>query len=56
MKIYIHWQDQFYKWQRYGYFHSEISAYNIANARAKATGKRYRLKSDDGSLLDYVAP
>ena len=55
-KIYVSWQNQHYQWQQFGYYHSEISAYTIAKARAKATGKRYRLKSDDGSILDYIDP
>ncbi len=56
MKIYVEWQDQFFKWKRYGYYHSDISAYTIARARAKSTGKRYRLISEDRSLLDIIEP
>ncbi len=56
MKIYVEWQDQFFKWKRYGYYHSDISAYNIARSRAKSTGKRYRLISEDRSLLDIIEP
>jgi len=56
MKIYLSWQDQHFRWQHYGCFHNAISAYTTAHSRARSTGKRYRLKSDDGTLLDYVEP
>ena len=56
MKIYLSWQDQHFRWQHYGCFHNAISAYTTAHSRANSTGKRYRLKSDDGTLLDYVEP
>ena len=56
MKIYVEWQDQFYKWKRYGCYHNDISAYNVAHARAKSTGKRYRLVSEDRSLIDIIEP
>ena len=56
MKIYVEWQDIFFKWKRYGYYHSEISAYQVAHARAKSTGKRYRLISEDRTLIDLIDP
>ena len=56
MKIYVEWQDQFYKWKRYGCYLNDISAYNVAHARAKSTGKRYRLVSEDRSLIDIIEP
>jgi len=54
MKIFVEWQDQFKKWQRYGYYHSDLSAYSVANNRARSTGKRHRLITEDHSLLDII--
>lgn len=54
MKIFVEWQDQFNRGQRYGYYHSDLSAYSVANNRARSTGKRHRLITEDHSLLDII--
>tara|TARA_B100001250_G_scaffold387531_1_gene385020 strand:+ start:82 stop:252 length:171 start_codon:yes stop_codon:yes gene_type:complete len=56
MKVYVQYQDIFYKWKPYGTFNTELSAYKIATARAKATRRRYRLVDQDKRLIDLVEP
>ena len=56
MKVYVQYQDIFYKWNPYGTFNTELSAYKIATARAKATRRRYRLVDQDKRLIDLVEP
>ena len=56
MKIFVEWQDQFNRWQRYGYYHNDLTAYTVANSRAKSTGKRHRLITENRSLLDIIEP
>ena len=56
MKVYIQYQDIFFKWRPYGTFNTELSAYKIATARATATGKRFRLVDKDKNLLDLIEP
>ena len=53
-KIIIQWQDQFGKWQQYQTVHHEGNAYQIAQQRARSTGKRHRLVDGDGRLLDLI--
>ena len=54
--IKIQYQDQFGKWQQYQTVHHEGNAYQIAQQRARSTGKRYRLVDGNGALLDLVNP
>ncbi len=56
MKFVIQYQDQFGKWHRYQEKHNEGDAYRTAKARAKATGKRFRIVDGDGRLIDLVDP
>jgi len=56
MKIYVQYQDIFFKWRSFGTFNTELSAYKIATARAKATRRRFRLVDKDKRLLDLVEP
>lgn len=56
MKFVLQYQDQFGKWHRYQEKHNEGDAYRTAKARAKATGKRFRIVDGDGRLLDLVDP
>ena len=56
MKIYVQYQNQFYKWLPYGSFHTELNAYTIATARAKATKKRFRLVDEKNNLIDLIEP
>ena len=56
MKFVIQYQDQFGKWHRYQEKHNEGDAYRTAKARAKATGKRFRIVDGDGRLIDIVDP
>ena len=55
-KIIIQWQDQFGKWQQYQTVHHEGNAYQIAQQRARSTGKRHRLVDESGALLDLIEP
>ena len=55
-KIYVQYQTQHHHWRPYGTFNTELSAYTIATARAKATGKRYRLVDERKRLIDLVPP
>ena len=56
MKFVLQYQDQFGKWHRYQEKHNEGDAFRTAKARAKATGKRFRIVDADGRLLDLVDP
>ena len=56
MKIIIEYQNQFGGWLRYTEKHNEKDAYRTARDRAIRTGKRHRLVSSDGQLLDMVLP
>ena len=56
MKFVLQYQDQFGKWHRYQEKHNEGDAYRTAKARAKATGKRFRIVDGDGRLIDIVDP
>ena len=54
MKIFVEWKDQFNRWQRHGYYHSDLSSYSFSNDRERSTGKRHRLITEDLSLLDII--
>jgi hypothetical protein len=56
MKFVLQYQDQFGKWHRYQEKHNEGDAFRTAKARAKATGKRFRIVDADGRLVDLVDP
>ena len=56
MKFVLQYQDQFGKWHRYQEKHNEGDAYRTAKARAKATGKRFRIVDGNGNLVDLVTP
>ena len=56
MKIKIFYQDQFAYWKYYTTKHNEADSYRVAKRRAKATGRRHKLISEDGSLLDLLEP
>ena len=56
MKFVLQYQDQFGKWHRYQEKRNEGDAYRTAKARAKATGKRFRIVDGDGRLIDLVDP
>ena len=56
MKYVLQDQDQFGRWHRYQEKHNEGDAFRTAKARAKATGKRFRIVDADGRLLDLVDP
>jgi hypothetical protein len=55
-KFIIQWQDQFGKWQRFQEMHHEGNAFQIAQQRARSTGKRHRLVDESGALLDLIDP
>ena len=56
MKLVLQYQDQFGRWHRYQEKHNEGDAFRNAKARAKATGKRFRIVDADGRLVDLVDP
>ena len=56
MSYVLQYQDQFGRWHRYQEKHHEGDAFRTAKARAKATGKRFRIVDADGRLLDLVDP
>ena len=56
MKFVLQYKDQFGKWHRYQEKHNEGDAYRTAKARAKATGKRFKIVDGDGRLVDLVDP
>ena len=56
MKLVMQYQDQFGFWKRCAEKHSEGDAYRTAKARAKVTGKRFRILDGNGNLIDLVTP
>ena len=56
MKFVLQYQDQFGAWKRWGVKHNDGDASRTAKARAKATGKRFRIVDADGRLVDLVDP
>ena len=56
MKIHIQYQDQFGSWKHYQTKQNEADAFRVASRRAQSTGKRHRLLSGDGNLLDLINP
>ena len=56
MKVHIEYQDQFGSWKHFQTKHNEADAFRVASRRAQSTGKRHRLISDDGALLDLIDP
>ena len=56
MKVHIEYQDLWGKWKHLQTKHNEADAFRVALRRAQSAGKRYRLISDDGALLDLINP
>jgi len=56
MKIIIKFQDQFFRWYRFGECHNHLTAYKTAESRAKATGKRFKLVDINDNLIDLIDP
>jgi len=56
MRVEIEFQDQFGRWHHYQTKQNERDAYRVASNRASSTGKRHRLVSGDGVLLDIIDP
>lgn len=56
MRVEIEFQTQFGKWEHYQTKQNEADAFRVASRRAQSTGKRHRLLSADGSLLDLISP
>jgi len=56
MRVEIEYQDQFGSWKHFQTKHNEADAFRVASRRAQNTGKRHRLLSADGSLLDLINP
>ena len=54
MKFVLQYQDQFGSWKRWGEKHNEGDTYRTA--RARATGKRFRIVDGNGNLVDIVSP
>ena len=56
MRVEIEYQDQFGSWKHFQTKYNESDAFRVASNRASSTGKRHRLVSDDGQLIDLVDP
>ena len=41
MKIFVEWQDRWFKFHRFGYYHNRLSAYTVAKSQAKAKQKKF---------------
>jgi hypothetical protein len=52
--IHIEYQDMNGYWRHFQTFHHQPTAFKTARRRAHTTGKRHRLISDDGRLLDLI--
>jgi len=55
MKYIIEYQDQFFKWHRYGESHNITSASSMAKGRSIQTGKKFRLMQN-GNLVEIFYP
>jgi|TARA_Y100000114_G_C11716692_1_gene306353 hypothetical protein len=56
MKVFIQFQDQFGHWKHLTMNHHQPTAFKMAKARAKNTGKRHRLLDENKNLLDLCEP
>ena len=56
MRVEVEYQDLCGKWRHLQTIHNEANAFRIASGRARQTGKRHRLLSAKGSLLDLIEP
>ena len=54
MKVHIQYQDQFGSWKHFQTKHNAVDAFRVASRRAQSNGKRHRLVSADGSLLNSI--
>tara|TARA_E500000331_G_C17120000_1_gene653424 strand:+ start:722 stop:895 length:174 start_codon:yes stop_codon:yes gene_type:complete len=54
MRVHIEWCDQFGFYHHYQTMNHLQSARRIAESRASSTGKKHRIMSDDGTLLDII--
>ncbi len=54
MKYHIYYQRQHGDWQKYTTKHNEADAFRVMQRKAKADGKRYKLTSEDGRLIDLI--
>ena len=52
----IQWRDQFGNYRNYQTQHGRSSAYRTAEAKARQTGKVYRIVDGDGHLVDLFYP
>ena len=55
-KVMIEWLDHQNRWRHYSSSHHEPTAYKTAQTRAVSTGKRHRITSEEGSLIDVFEP
>jgi|TARA_B100000405_G_C16417833_1_gene313022 hypothetical protein len=56
MKYIIQWQDNWHKFQKYQEKNNEADAFRVAKRKARETGKRFRVVSASGSLLEICDP
>ena len=54
MKFVLQYQNQFGAWKRWGEKHNEGDTYRPAKARAKATGKRFRIVDGNDNPIDLM--
>jgi len=52
----LEWQDQHYRWRRFGVFNGRVTAYRTAEHRTRSTQKKHRLLDADGALVDLFNP
>jgi hypothetical protein len=55
MKYIIEYQDQFFKWHRYGESHNVTSASNTAKIRSVQSGKKFRV-TQNAQLIEIFYP
>jgi len=56
MKYIIEWQDQFKKYHKFQEKSNEADAIRVATKMAQQKGKRFRVVSASGSLLEICDP
>ena len=54
MKLFLSYQDQFGRWIKYQTKDNERDAFRVAKLKASQMNKRFRITSQDGTLLDLI--
>ena len=56
MRVEIEYQDYDRKWKHLQTKYNQADAFRVASQRASSTGRRHRLVSQQGTLLDLIDP